>query len=663
MGINIIKKETGVTVKSGTSYRTYPKSSLRVGANGNRFSLFWEKSVLYDLPMTDVTVQEGKTGTPIQMTESNWEDLTDGITGETGGAGGVSAGGLELGVTSTTAFRGDLGNTAYAHSQIIDANPHGVTKVHVGLSSVPNLDTTAAVNNSHTHSNKAILDATTESFTTPLKDAYDTGYMLVLNHSSNGAIHVRTDDRQNWDGKEDPANKGAANGYAPLDASAKVPLAYINDALLGNVKYEGLYDVVTNSPDLTTVSTKGYYYILTTSGNRFGIDFNVGDWIISNGTTWGKVDNTDAVPSVFGRTGNVTAQSGDYDADKITETSGRVFVSPTEKTNITTSIAHVSDNSIHVNSTDKTNISTAYAHTQNSTIHVTQTDKDNLSAAYSHSTSTGNPHGTTKANVGLGNVDNTSDSTKNVLSATKLTTGRNINGVLFDGTTNITIYDATKEPIITTGSINQYYRGDKSWQTLNAGAVGIYKTNGEILYQGATTGLTAIQTFTGITTNNCYPVNLATITPVTTRAPRLLDGSQQTTWKGAQWTSTAGTLTYPGGSATIGAGLIGTRMLENGIDGQLHNYRIDIGWDKASGTNLTIAVILYNPSSNFVRRIAFSTSNNVTINGTTIYINDITADSNSIGNGYILLLHPVFSGGALNSMTVYNIKQTSLFTL
>lgn len=44
-----------------------------------------------------------------------------------------------------------------------------------------------------------------------------------------------------------------------------------------------------------------------------------------------------------------------------------------------------------------------------------------------------------KSKVGLNNVDNTADSAKNVLSASKLTTARNINGVAFDGTNNITI--------------------------------------------------------------------------------------------------------------------------------------------------------------------------------------------------------------------------------
>ena len=56
-----------------------------------------------------------------------------------------------------------------------------------------------------------------------------------------------------------------------------------------------------------------------------------------------------------------------------------------------------------------------------------------------HTSNVSNPHSVTKAQVGLGSVDNTTDSTKNVLSATKLTTPRTINGVNFDGTGNITI--------------------------------------------------------------------------------------------------------------------------------------------------------------------------------------------------------------------------------
>ena len=61
-----------------------------------------------------------------------------------------------------------------------------------------------------------------------------------------------------------------------------------------------------------------------------------------------------------------------------------------------------------------------------------------------HLTNKSNPHEVTKSQVGLGNVNNTADANKNVLSATKLTTARKINGVNFDGTQDITTPNARK---------------------------------------------------------------------------------------------------------------------------------------------------------------------------------------------------------------------------
>lgn len=57
-----------------------------------------------------------------------------------------------------------------------------------------------------------------------------------------------------------------------------------------------------------------------------------------------------------------------------------------------------------------------------------------------------------KADVGLGSVDNTADSAKAVLSATKLATARTINGVSFDGTANITISAGTSDAGSLTGT-------------------------------------------------------------------------------------------------------------------------------------------------------------------------------------------------------------------
>ncbi len=82
------------------------------------------------------------------------------------------------------------------------------------------------------------------------------------------------------------------------------------NGLIGGSTYQGVWDASTNTPALaSSVGTNGYYYIVSVAGstNLNGItDWNVGDWAIFHGTTWQKVDNTDAVSSVNGFTGAVS---------------------------------------------------------------------------------------------------------------------------------------------------------------------------------------------------------------------------------------------------------------------------------------------------------------------------------------------------------------------
>lgn len=98
-----------------------------------------------------------------------------------------------------------------------------------------------------------------------------------------------------------------------LQAFGKVQNQII--ALVGGVMYQGTWNANTNSPSITSsVGTKGYYYIVATAGttNINGItDWKIGDWIIFNGSTWDKVDNTDAVSSVNGYTGAVSLVTSD----------------------------------------------------------------------------------------------------------------------------------------------------------------------------------------------------------------------------------------------------------------------------------------------------------------------------------------------------------------
>lgn len=80
---------------------------------------------------------------------------------------------------------------------------------------------------------------------------------------------------------------------------------------------------------------------------------------------------------------------------------------------------------------------------------------DTLTAGFTvHSERTDNPHSVTKAQVGLGNVDNTADANKNVATAKKLYAPRKINGVNFDGSADITVADSTKIPLSQKGANN-----------------------------------------------------------------------------------------------------------------------------------------------------------------------------------------------------------------
>jgi hypothetical protein len=96
------------------------------------------------------------------------------------------------------------------------------------------------------------------------------------------------------------------------------------NGLAGGVEYQGVWNAATNNPFLqSSVGTQGYYYVVNVAGNTNlnGItDWNVGDWAIFNGTTWDKVDNTDAVVSVNGYVGAVVLTSSDVGAVPTTRT-------------------------------------------------------------------------------------------------------------------------------------------------------------------------------------------------------------------------------------------------------------------------------------------------------------------------------------------------------
>lgn len=107
---------------------------------------------------------------------------------------------------------------------------------------------------------------------------------------------------------------GAASGVASLGADGKVPSAQLPASMVGGLNYQGTWNASTNTPiiPLAAAGNKGYYYKVSVAGttvvDTIG-DWLIGDWIVSNGATWDKVDNTEAVSSVNGSTGAVVVST------------------------------------------------------------------------------------------------------------------------------------------------------------------------------------------------------------------------------------------------------------------------------------------------------------------------------------------------------------------
>ena len=86
-------------------------------------------------------------------------------------------------------------------------------------------------------------------------------------------------------------------------------------SVAGGLSYQGTWNASTNTPTLASgVGVNGYYYIVATAGstNLDGItDWQIGDWLLFNGSNWQKIDQSNLVISVAGRTGAITLTTAD----------------------------------------------------------------------------------------------------------------------------------------------------------------------------------------------------------------------------------------------------------------------------------------------------------------------------------------------------------------
>jgi hypothetical protein len=281
-------------------------------------------------------------------------------------------------------------------------------------------------------------------------------------------------------GKQNTSEKGQAGGYASLDGGGKVPVAQLPNSIM---EYQGTWNASTNTPTLANgTGSPGDVYRVSVAGTNLGLTVDVGDYVLYNGTVWEKSDTTDAVGSVNGYTGNVTLAKSDVglgSADNTADTAKNVL-SATKWTTARTLAGNSVDGSANV----------AFA---NKFIAQGTTDAGLSAAQFLGALGTGIVKNTTTTGVlsiaVAADFPTLNQSTTG--SAATLTTARTINGVSFNGSANITVADSTKEPVITAGTTAQYWRGDKSFQTLDKTAVGLGNVTNVAQEPAITAGTTA----------------------------------------------------------------------------------------------------------------------------------------------------------------------------
>lgn len=313
---------------------------------------------------------------------------------------------LELGITATTAYYGDKGKIAYDHSQLRSGNPHDVTKSDVGLSNVDNtsdadkpistavqtaLSTKADLVNGKVPSSQLPETAGLELGTTATTAYYGDKGKVAYDHSqlvSGNPHHVNKSDvgLGNVDNTSD-INK-------PVSTAQQTAIGGVQDNLDNHIDD-------TSNPHQVTKSQVGLSNVDNTSDadkpvstlQKAAIDAVQGNLDTHEADT----SNPHSVTKTQVGLGNADNTS---DADKPISTATQTALNG--KADLVEGKVPSSQLPDNIGLELGITATTAY-----------YGDKGKI--AYDHSQLTsGNPHNVTKSEVGLGNVDNTSDSNKPV---------------------------------------------------------------------------------------------------------------------------------------------------------------------------------------------------------------------------------------------------------
>ena len=235
--------------------------------------------------------------------------------------------------TSTGTTKIANGDTLEQAMQKIQANLNTLNnKVYVTYSdTTPNAPTTSGSAGTSTKVSRGDHAHPKQQDSFISKDAKDTGeedYRLVLIDNTTGtatfAPLVGSASNLKYNGSKLTATLSGETTWGGLSTSdfakltgGKISLSVIPDSVLGQLEYIGTWDAAAGKAVSDTrplegkvirAYRKGDYYIVKTAGTKLPdkttiteLDgLQIGDWIVYNGTTWDKIDNTDYIKTVAG---------------------------------------------------------------------------------------------------------------------------------------------------------------------------------------------------------------------------------------------------------------------------------------------------------------------------------------------------------------------------
>lgn len=321
---NAVTISLGTPSASGSGSNTYGSNSVTADSHTHQIKLpdatDLAKGVV-QLSADNDTTSTNKAVTPKQLetARKNAEVSITAGNGLTGGGTGNSLS-VEMGTPSTIKQNSTNSTTATSHTHKLEFN---------------------TVNSPAASGNEiSFIDTVSQGADGGISATKKT--VRIASTTQTGVVQLATQDEVN-NGTDTTKvitlatlRKGKASGVASLDSNSKIITSQLPDYLLGQVMYGGNASTVATTTTIspsdslktkknitatsisivdsatsTTANTYGWqnmegvYFICQASGTFAGVSFETGDWIISTGAKWEKIDNTDAVKSVNGQIGDV----------------------------------------------------------------------------------------------------------------------------------------------------------------------------------------------------------------------------------------------------------------------------------------------------------------------------------------------------------------------